>query len=263
MTVDPIKARTVPYRAGERIVSAGEPGACLFVVQGGLVRLTRRGVAAQVEVGTLEKGDIFGECALIEGRPYGVDAEAATDCEVLELGPHTFDKMLRGHPEIAVRLLRQLAGRLERIEERLAAGAPTAAPVAAVEGPAVPAPAAAAAPGAARPAVPAKPRFARLTVEGNAVVFPLSGGEMLVGRYDPVTETQPEIDLGALDTKRSVSRRHARLFERDGVWHVVEEGGALNGTFVNGVKLQQGRPAPLSDGDTVSLGMVRLVFRES
>ncbi|MEN6632923.1 MAG: FHA domain-containing protein, partial [Candidatus Polarisedimenticolia bacterium] len=115
----------------------------------------------------------------------------------------------------------------------------------------------------ARPAAPAKPRAARLTVEGNAVVFPLSGGEMLVGRYDPVTETQPEIDLGALDTKRSVSRRHARLFERDGVWHVVEEGGALNGTFVNGVKLQQGRPAPLSDGDTVSLGMVRLVFRES
>ena len=261
MTVDPIKARTVPYRAGERIVSAGESGACLFVVQGGLVRLTRRGAAAPVEVGTLEKGDIFGESALIEGRPYGVDAEAATDCEVLELGPRTFDKMLRGHPEIAVRLLRQLAGRLERIEERLAAGAPSAPPAAAVEAASVPATAAAAAP--ARPAAPAKPRAARLTVEGNAVVFPLSGGEMLVGRYDPVTETQPEIDLGALDTKRSVSRRHARLFERDGVWHVVEEGGALNGTFVNGVKLQQGRPAPLSDGDTVSLGMVRLVFRES
>lgn len=251
MPPDPIKALTVSYRAGERIVAAGEPGACLFVVQSGTVRLSRTGGgAASVEVATLEKGDVFGEGALLDGRPYGADAEAVEDCEVLEFGPATFDKMIRSHPEVAVRLLRQLAARIERVEGRLARHGGAAM------GP-VPAPAAAA---AAAPAAPVAQ--AKLVQDDGPAVFTLAGEEMLIGRYDPVTEIQPEIDLGPLDTKRSVSRRHARLTARDGRWHIAEESGALNGTFVNGVRLLQGRDAPLQDGDTVSLGMVRLVFRD-
>jgi len=98
-------------------------------------------------------------------------------------------------------------------------------------------------------------------VEGGGPVFPLVGEEVLVGRYDPVTEIQPEIDLTDIDTKRSVSRRHARLSLRDGSWYVAEEVGALNGTFVNGTRLLPGRGAPLSAGDVVAAGMVRLIFR--
>lgn len=86
---------------------------------------------------------------------------------------------------------------------------------------------------------------------------------MLVGRYDPVTEIQPEIDLTGVDTKRSVSRRHSRLSRNGGDWQVEEEVGALNGTFVNGTRLSSGRRATLSEGDLISFGMVRVVFRET
>ncbi len=75
-----------------------------------------------------------------------------------------------------------------------------------------------------------------------------------------MTETQPEVDLTLLDIKRSVSRRHARITMQDGVFHLVEEVGALNGTFINGSKLVTGRPAPLRDSDRVSVGTVNLVF---
>ena len=64
-----------------------------------------------------------------------------------------------------------------------------------------------------------------------------------------------------IDIKRSVSRRHARISTRDGVYFLTEEVGALNGTFVNGVKLITGKPAPLNNEDRVSLGTVNLVFR--
>ncbi len=252
MASDTIRALTVTYRAGERIVAAGEPGACLFVVQSGSVRLSRPGTSdgGPVEIARLEKGDIFGEGSLLEGRPYAADADAIDDCEVLEFGPSTFDRMVKSHPEVALRLLRQLAARIERVEGRLARAATgpatgTAEPVA----PEAPAPSA-----AARPS--------RLVQEDGSAVFALQGAEMLIGRYDPVTEIQPEIDLGPLDTKRSVSRRHARLNQKDGLWYLAEESGALNGTFVNGIRLLQGRGAPLCDGDVVSLGMVRLVFRD-
>jgi|GEM_PF-154734 len=115
-------------------------------------------------------------------------------------------------------------------------------------------------------AVPAAPRGAtaqgaRLVSENGETVFPIAQGDAMLGRYDPVTETQPEVDLTLIDIKRSVSRRHARISTRDGVYFLTEEVGALNGTFVNGVKLITGKPAPLNNEDRVSLGTVNLVFR--
>jgi pSer/pThr/pTyr-binding forkhead associated (FHA) protein len=48
----------------------------------------------------------------------------------------------------------------------------------------------------------------------------------------------------------------------DGGFAVTEEVGALNGTFVNGNRVDTGVPQPIRDGDKVSFGMVRLVFRD-
>lgn len=254
MATDPLKALAVNYQAGERIVAAAEPGACMFLVQSGSVRLTRPGTSGgpPVEIAQLERGDFFGERTLLEGGTYGVNAEALEPSEVVEIGPSTFHRLLRAHPEISVRLLRKLASRVERLERQLSVpGGPEQAPERKV---------APAAPIRAH-AAPARGPRASLVVEGGGPVFPLVGEEILVGRYDPVTEIQPEIDLTEIDTKRSVSRRHARMTFRDGAWYVAEEVGALNGTFVNGTRLLPGRGAPLSPGDVVSAGMVRLVFR--
>jgi len=101
----------------------------------------------------------------------------------------------------------------------------------------------------------------RLVSDSGETIFPLSAPESLLGRYDPVTETQPEVDLTLIDIKRSVSRRHARITSKDGCFYLIEEVGALNGTFINGTRLITGKPAPLNDQDRVSLGTVNLVFR--
>ena len=249
-----LKSLTVEYKAGERVVAAGEAGGCMFVVQAGSVRLLRRpdgGEGEPVEIAVLEKGDFFGESAILDGRPYAMDAVAASDCEVVEISASTLQKMLDANPEVAVRMLRKLSQRLERIEGKISRRDPASG-----ETPAAPKPAA--------------PRRAtsrtggpRLESEDGKVRFDLSGNEVLIGRYDPVTEIQPEIDLSELDVKRSVSRRHARLTRRKGRWYVTEEVGALNGTYVNGVRLLPGRGAPIADGDTLSFGMVRVVYHES
>lgn len=258
MASDVLKALTVPFKKGEKVVSAGEAGGCMFVIQSGTVRLlrTQAGEGSAVEIGELSKGDFFGESAILEGHAYRFDAVASEDCEIVEISASTFQRMLDANPEIAVRLLRKLSGRVDRLEGRLVAGGG----VSVDEGPAqaVAAPSAAAVSEAG-----AKVSGARLDTEEGETAFTLSGEEILVGRYDPVTEIQPEVDLTDLDTKRSVSRRHARLSRRKGTWYVSEEVGALNGTFVNGVKLLAGRGAPISDGDTLSFGMVRLVYKES
>ncbi len=260
MGSDAFKSLTVTYKKGERIVASGETGACMFVVNSGKVRVRKpgRGDGATMDLGCLEKGDFFGERALLDGKPYGIDAEAESDCRIVEIGASVLHKMLKSNPEIAVRLLRKLSARLDQLEAQVAAGGgesagvrPASRPEQTPEAPAG-APAAAASSGGA----------GRLLLEGGSAVFPLRGTEMLVGRYDPVTEIQPEIDLTGVDTKRSVSRRHSRLTFADGAWQVEEEVGALNGTFVNGARLAPGKRVAIREGDIVSFGMVRVVFRE-
>ena len=101
----------------------------------------------------------------------------------------------------------------------------------------------------------------RLELPDEEIAYPLKDGETLIGRFDPVTELNPDVDLTEVDLKRSVSRRHARIVCNEGGYALVEEVGALNGTFVNGSKLVAGQPHPIDDGDHLGVGMVKLVFR--
>ncbi len=98
--------------------------------------------------------------------------------------------------------------------------------------------------------------------EDGSEVFYMTEGRAAIGRFDPVTSLKPEVDLSTLDLNRSVSRHHARVDLEGGVYSVTEEVGALNGTFVNGNRLVSGKSSRIKDGDSVSLGMVKLTFRE-
>lgn len=75
---------------------------------------------------------------------------------------------------------------------------------------------------------------------------------------------QPEVKLGrTLDndlvlTDAGVSRKHARLFQRGGRWH-VEDSGSANGTKLNGQVLAAA--AALGSGDKVVLGPVELTIQ--
>jgi pSer/pThr/pTyr-binding forkhead associated (FHA) protein len=53
---------------------------------------------------------------------------------------------------------------------------------------------------------------------------------------------------------RTVSRRHALVTFADGAWR-VEDLGSTNGTWVNGRKVDPGRPCELKRGDVLALSM--------
>src|SRR5438445_3221358 len=71
--------------------------------------------------------------------------------------------------------------------------------------------------------------------------------EVLVGR-SPQAHLRLDRDF--------VSRRHARFERRGRRWRVVDE-GSKNGTYVNGVRVDEAR---LADGDLVVIGDVILKF---
>ena len=253
MSTHPFQNFMVRYGASERIFTEGDLATTMYIVQAGKVRLFRMVEGQKRVSGVMEKGDFFGEMSILEGLPRTLSAEAVEDSELIEINSMTFDKMIKGNIEIAIRMLRKLSIRLREAERRIEA-------LQSVEPRPIPT---ARAPVAAKTQTPGRTDAgSRLEVEGDdAVSFPLTGAEVLVGRYDPVTDLRPDVDLTQVDLKRSVSRRHARVVRTADGFLITEEVGALNGTFVNGEKLVTGRPHPLADGDRVGLGMVKLVFR--
>ncbi len=186
--------------------------------------------------------------SVLEGLPRTHSAEAAEDCELIEINSTTFDKMIRANIEIAVRMLRKLSIRLREAERKVDRQGGSA-----VETPAP-------TPTDQTQQIVTEVGI-RLVCNEPSMIFQLTPSETLVGRYDPVTEVRPDVDLTEVDLKRSVSRRHARIIEVEGDYSLIEEVGALNGTFINGDQLTPGEPRPIQEGDEVSFGMVRMVFK--
>ncbi len=278
MASHPLKDFVVSFKAGETVYREGDPGAEMFIVQSGAVRVFRDMGGQEQVLAVMEKGDFFGEMSVLEGLPRTASARALEDTELIEITSTVFDRMIRGNIEIAVRMLRKLSTRLQeanrRVEDLIAEGPQPQAPPLDPDRPpeAVPEPLRE----PPEPEAPPEPAPAPsggeetlvlgpdwlgvLVLEDGQHSFPIRGESSLIGRFDPVTGTRPEIDLTAHDTNRSVSRRHAKIVARGDALFVSEEVGALNGTFLNGKRLTPGKPEEIHTGDTLALGMVTLRF---
>ena len=113
--VDQALERIERYDDGASIVREGEPGHELYVVRSGRVAISRGGV----RLGTVERGDFFGEMSVLESLPRDADATAEGPTELLVIGPGALLLRLRRDPSLAVEMLRRLSGRLRSMNGRL------------------------------------------------------------------------------------------------------------------------------------------------
>src|SRR5262245_28084668 len=119
MASDPFKNLIVRRKGGESLYQEGDLGSEMYVVQTGEVRLFRVRDGQKQELAVMEKGDFFGELAVLEGLPRTSGAEAVGDVELIEINSATFDRMIRANIEIAVRMLRKLSNRLQEATRKL------------------------------------------------------------------------------------------------------------------------------------------------
>jgi CRP-like cAMP-binding protein len=251
------------HRKGDVLFQEGDEGDTMFIIQSGTVAI-KKSVAGggEVQVAMMEKGDFFGEMTILERQPRSAKAEMLEDGALIAINSETFGEMLRSNPEIAVRMLRKYSLRLREMDHLLETmGAePPARPQVAAAPPVPPVPAPAAQAPAMAPAAEPAP-FAFLVSKTSGVRYPVVKNEALLGRFDSVTGTHPDVDLTKEENSRNISRRHARLLRKDGKFFLAEEIGAMNGTFINGQRLANGVMNVLSDGDEIMLCRVGLLFR--
>jgi CRP/FNR family transcriptional regulator, cyclic AMP receptor protein len=67
----------------------------------------------------ISEGSVVGEIALLDGLPRTADATAVTDCELMVIERREFIPLIREQPEIALRIIEVLCGRLRQTTEQL------------------------------------------------------------------------------------------------------------------------------------------------
>jgi CRP/FNR family transcriptional regulator len=113
---------TVPrtFPGGAAIFYEGDESDTCYVVRSGHVRAVREHTDGRtLTLATLGPGDIFGELAIFDEEQRSATVEALDDLEVVAILGPDMRRMLRMHPDIAVKLLAALSRRLRETNERL------------------------------------------------------------------------------------------------------------------------------------------------
>lgn len=97
----------------------GEPGKEMFVLQVGKVAISKKVRDLEKVLAILGPGEFFGEMAIISNKPRNATATVAEDAKVLVIDPKTFEGMIRGNAEIAIRMIKKLADRLSEADAQI------------------------------------------------------------------------------------------------------------------------------------------------
>jgi CRP-like cAMP-binding protein len=109
------RARIVALDKGRVLFSKGDRGtsACL-VLEGSLRITTPAADGREVLLALIGAGEIVGEIAMLDGQQRTATVTAETDCRIMILERRDVLETIRRHPEVAMRLLEVLCGRLRR-----------------------------------------------------------------------------------------------------------------------------------------------------
>ncbi len=108
------------YPPGTVIYEPGEHRNVLHVVKAGKVAVYRPGPnERRATVATLSRGAVFGEMPVLGQRMVEGSAEALTECVVCHMTWEDLERLMRAHPEVAVRLVQALGARLADAEQRI------------------------------------------------------------------------------------------------------------------------------------------------
>jgi predicted RND superfamily exporter protein len=111
------------YPKGTTIVKEGEVGDTMYAIISGSVDVVRGEGAAAHKVAGLERGQIFGEMALVLKEPRSATVITAEETELLRFNDRTLRRIRGRFPRLAVKLYRNLTtilgGRLKMTTDKL------------------------------------------------------------------------------------------------------------------------------------------------
>lgn len=126
----------VRYSKGAKILSEGEEGQDIFLIDSGEVEIRRQTPFGHYPFARLKAGDVFGETSFIDGQPRSGDAFVVEDAVIFPLNALALAPVIEEHPRWALALYwalwKSLSRKLRLTNETLAdffSGARKKAPI--------------------------------------------------------------------------------------------------------------------------------------
>jgi CRP/FNR family transcriptional regulator, cyclic AMP receptor protein len=108
------------FGPGELVFREGDTGDTCYLVRCGHFRAVREHSDGRtITLATFGPGDIFGELAMFDAERRSATVEALEDTEAAAILGSDMRRLLRAHPDIAVKLLGAVSRRLRETNERL------------------------------------------------------------------------------------------------------------------------------------------------
>jgi CRP/FNR family transcriptional regulator, cyclic AMP receptor protein len=104
---------------GTVLFREGDPGKEMYVLQAGRIAISKKVRDVEKVLAVLGPGEFFGEMAIISNKPRNATATVDEEAKVLVIDPRTFEGMIRGNAEIAVRMIKKLAERLSDADAQI------------------------------------------------------------------------------------------------------------------------------------------------
>jgi signal transduction histidine kinase len=112
-------ASPVSLRAGETLITQGEPGDAAYVVLKGGFEIQKQSGPSLIKIDVRMPGEIIGEMALLSNSPRSATVVATVDSEALCISQDEFENLLSTSPSAALAVLHWVLARLGQNESLL------------------------------------------------------------------------------------------------------------------------------------------------
>lgn len=107
----------VNFRQGEAIFHEGDPPGALYIIEAGIVEISRGQGDDRMVVTERRSGDVFGEMALVDNQPRSATATALTDVHAFVISEEVFSAYINQLNPIIYQVFRSLVSTIRDMNE--------------------------------------------------------------------------------------------------------------------------------------------------
>tara|TARA_Y100000588_G_C13477808_1_gene595465 strand:+ start:70 stop:525 length:456 start_codon:yes stop_codon:yes gene_type:complete len=106
-------------QSDEVLFEEGDGGNVAFIIESGVIKISRSRGEGMIILAELERGSIFGEMALIDDGPRSATATASGETVVRQIGKKEFLQHLRDSPESTFKMMQQLVKLIRSLNDKV------------------------------------------------------------------------------------------------------------------------------------------------